>query len=51
MENQSNDPLLRYPFYVKALEFYDRVIDDQTNPLQTSVGESLSNKAFDLLIQ
>jgi four helix bundle protein len=25
---EPDEPLMRYPFYVKALEFYDRVIDD-----------------------
>ena len=25
---ESDDPLMRYPFYVKALEFYDHVMED-----------------------
>jgi four helix bundle protein len=28
METEPDDPLMRYPFYVKALEFYDRVMED-----------------------
>lgn len=28
MDDEVNDPLMRYPFYVKALEFYDHVIED-----------------------
>jgi four helix bundle protein len=26
--DETNEPLMRYPFYVKALEFYDHVIED-----------------------
>ena len=33
MENESNEPLLRYPFYIKALEFYDRVMEDTDKPI------------------
>jgi four helix bundle protein len=33
MESASPDPLLRYPFYVKALEFYDGVLEDTERPI------------------
>ena len=31
---EPDDPLTRYPFYVKALEFYDRVMEDTERPIQ-----------------
>lgn len=35
MDDKLNDydPLTRYPFYLKALEFYDRVMEDTDKPI------------------
>jgi four helix bundle protein len=34
MSEGPHDPLLRYPFYVKALELYERVIEDTDRPVR-----------------
>jgi four helix bundle protein len=34
IDEQPVDPLLRYPFYVKALEFYDGAIEDTDRPIR-----------------
>jgi four helix bundle protein len=33
MNSEPVDPLLRYPFYVKALDFYNHVIEDTDRPI------------------
>lgn len=33
MKPEPDDPLMRYPFYPKALELYDRAIEDTDRPI------------------
>lgn len=39
-----DDPLLRYPAYVKALEFYDRVMEDTDSLLHDPRGVSIAKQ-------
>ncbi len=39
-----DDPLLRYPAYVKALEYYDRVMDDTDLLIRDPRGESIAKQ-------